>query len=148
MPHSMDIPPEHFTVSLDRAIEYIEQMDLSEIINKITQDDPNVARRWSVEEANEAVYYYKNFLILNKKYISEYRVIPPSIEIDEIWHHHILDTRRYHKDCISIFGYYFHHYPYFGMRGINDENNLKDTFQITQYLHHEEFGEYIYQVFQ
>lgn len=145
LPHTMDTPKEHFLTNINQAKTYIHTMDFSQIKNKIIQKDPNVARVWLPDEVDEALLYYKNFLYLNKKYLPTYKIIPPSSEIDEIWHHHILDTRRYHRDCIAIFGYYFHHYPYFGMRSEVDKNNLVDTFAITQYLHCLEFGDYIYQ---
>jgi len=62
------------------------------------------------------------------------------LEVDEIWHHHILDTRQYVKDCDCIFGYYFHHYPYFGTRSNTDKANLDLAFEMTQTLHEIEFG--------
>lgn len=62
------------------------------------------------------------------------------LEVDEIWHHHILDTRQYFRDCLQIFGYYFHHYPYFGIRGEPDKQNLDLAFDVTQELHEIEFG--------
>ncbi|EKF62435.1 hypothetical protein B194_4715 [Serratia plymuthica A30] len=90
--------------------------------------------------------YYKNFLYLNKKYGREVKVIVPSLAIDEFWHHHILDTRSYITDCNHIFGYYFHHYPYFGMRSDEDYKNLNEAFEITQIIYEEEFGERIQRV--
>ncbi len=35
--------------------------------------------------------------------------------MDEVWHAHILDTRRYAADCDCVFGEFIHHYPYFGL---------------------------------
>jgi hypothetical protein len=43
-------------------------------------------------------------------------------------------------DSMAIFGYYFHHYPYFGTRGNDDLNNLKAAFEESQKLHELEFG--------
>jgi hypothetical protein len=34
-----------------------------------------------------------------------------SPEIDDIWHQHVLDTRKYHADCQHLFGFYLHHVP-------------------------------------
>lgn len=62
------------------------------------------------------------------------------LEVDEIWHHHILATRQYMKDCLGIFGYYFHHYPCFGTRSQGDKSNLGTAFEVTQRLHEIEFG--------
>ena len=38
----------------------------------------------------------------------------PSKDGDEIWHHHILDSNAYFRDCQSLFGYYLHHNPALG----------------------------------
>ncbi|HEU4561412.1 MAG TPA: hypothetical protein VFS20_26400 [Longimicrobium sp.] len=58
-----------------------------------------------------------------------------------MWHYHILDTRAYHRDCQTLFGEYFHHFPYFGMRGEEDEQNLERAFKMTGVLYEEAFGE-------
>ncbi len=91
-------------------------------------------------EAEIAIQYYKNFLYLNKKYLHAFPILPPILEVDEVWHHHILDTRRYIKDCDRIFGLYFHHYPYFGARSKKDLKNLDIAFEVLQSLYEKEFG--------
>ena len=58
-----------------------------------------------------------------------------------MWHYHILDTRAYCKDSDKVFGGYFHHFPYFGMRGDEDERNLRRAFEQTKGLYLEAFGE-------
>lgn len=35
----------------------------------------------------------------------------PTVDIDDVWHLHVLDTSRYMKDCEAIFGEYLHHTP-------------------------------------
>ncbi|WP_367575885.1 glycine-rich domain-containing protein-like [Neisseria leonii] len=81
---------------------------------------------WSKEGAEDAIRQYKNFMYLLFKYHDEATVkLVPSIEVDEIWHHHILDTRAYLNDCMNIYGYFMHHFPYFGMRG---EEGRKDLY--------------------
>ncbi|PSJ81266.1 glycine-rich domain-containing protein [Neisseria iguanae] len=116
-------------------------MDFTNLIEKLCQPDPLVVRAWRIEELNTAIQYYKNFLFLKKKYITVMPIIVPSLEVDKIWHHHILDTRQYHSGCMNIFGYYFHHYPYFGMRSESDRNNLIDCFELSQQLYELEFGQ-------
>ncbi|MDR3016945.1 MAG: glycine-rich domain-containing protein-like [Delftia acidovorans] len=128
---------------LEQSRIYIESMDFSMLFLKLTQPDPNIAILWSNDALEMAIRYYKNFLWINRKYYQSYDHIPPSSEIDEIWHHHILDTEKYFKDCYNIFGHYFHHYPYFGMRGPEDNKKMHDSFKITQDLHFKEFGSYI-----
>lgn len=141
LPHSMEIDlPAENNPSLSDAVKYIDNMDFSEIERKLQGADPLICKRWSTEELEVGIQYYRNFLYLNKKYQSKFPVIPPMLEVDEIWHHHILDTRRYIIDCHNIFGYYFHHYPYFGARGEGDKQNLDMSFSVAQKLHEYEFG--------
>ncbi|GAB7528145.1 hypothetical protein PS3A_05520 [Pseudomonas sp. 3A(2025)] len=130
----------HQETTLEQAVEYIDKMDLSMIHEKLCSGGKLLCRKWSAVESEIAINYYKNFLFLNKKYLKIYPVIPPSLEVDEVWHQHILDTLQYSKDCNEIFGHYFHHYPYFGMRGVQDAKNLSTAFEITQRLHQKEFG--------
>lgn len=143
LPHSMVAKNVESEPSLDEAVKYIERIDFSAIQEKLCSDDPLLCRRWSPLEAEIGIQYYRNFLYINKKYQRKYNVLPPLLEVDEIWHHHILDTRAYITDCEHIFGYYFHHYPYFGTRGENDKKNLRIAFKLVQDLYKEEFGYYM-----
>ncbi|GKW25098.1 hypothetical protein PEC311524_26920 [Pectobacterium carotovorum subsp. carotovorum] len=143
LPHSMNVNLTGKEPSLEDAVNYIDSIDFSALKNKLSRNDPLISRVWSDKELIMAEQYYKNFLYLNKKYNKEVKVIVPSIAIDEFWHHHILDTRKYIYDCDNIFGYYFHHYPYFGMRGDDDYKNLKIAFELTQEIYESEFGEKI-----
>ena len=61
--------------------------------------------------------------------------------MDTMWHYHILDTRAYVKDSQELFGGYFHHFPYFGLRGEEDAKNLETTFGKTKDLYETFFGE-------
>ncbi|MEK8047929.1 glycine-rich domain-containing protein [Ideonella margarita] len=38
-------------------------------------------------------------------------VAMPSLAVDELWHHFILDTRAYEAFCAQAFGSFFHHLP-------------------------------------
>ncbi|WP_233267980.1 glycine-rich domain-containing protein [Pantoea agglomerans] len=141
LPHSMEVKLSGNEPSLEDAIEYINNMQFTELRKKLSQYDPLISRVWSEKELLMTEQYYKNFLYLNKKYRDVVKVIVPSLAVDEFWHHHILDTRSYIKDSNNIFGYYFHHYPYFGMRSDEDYTNLKDAFNLTQEIYEAEFGE-------
>ena len=61
--------------------------------------------------------------------------------MDTVWHYHILDTRAYVSDSDRVFGGYFHHYPYFGLRGEEDEKQLEASFQKTKQYYQDLFGE-------
>jgi hypothetical protein len=141
LPHSMFNENIKDEPSLDDAVKYIDNMNFHLLRVKLTQADPLISRVWTNEEFHLVEQYYKNFLYLNKKYGRKIKVIVPSLAVDEFWHHHILDTRSYTIDTENIFGYYFHHYPYFGIRSNEDYKNLNIAFEVTQYIYKEEFGE-------
>lgn len=115
----------------------IAEIDLSMVKMKLRE--PDEGKGWSVEECETAELEYKRYLTLNLRY--DDRAIVPTKQVDNFWHYHILDTRAYHRDCQRVFGEYFHHFPYFGMRGEADEENLKNSFFETVDLYEREFGE-------
>lgn len=39
-------------------------------------------------------------------------IVPWSDDLDELWHEHILDTKKYREDCYTIFGRFIHHNPH------------------------------------
>ncbi|MFS2161666.1 hypothetical protein ACCD10_30635 [Pseudomonas sp. Pseusp122] len=141
LPHDMNaFQKDAAYPTLEEAVAHINNIDFSLIQKKLCSKDKLLCRTWSSVEAEIGIQYYKNFLFLNKKYLGEFPVLPPMLEVDEVWHHHILDTRQYMKDCENIFGYYFHHYPYFGTRNLSDKENLDIAFELVQNLHEIEFG--------
>jgi hypothetical protein len=116
----------------------IDGLDLGPIKVKLMLEG---GENWSFEQVVMAERWYKRFLLLNLKY-PKLSIVPNEI-IDTFWHHHILDTMKYAEDCQSIFGYFLHHFPYFGMRSDEDAQDLKDAFEQTKDLFQEEFGESI-----
>src|ERR1700722_5513920 len=89
--------------------DYISYMDFSAIKGKLTS--PALASESPIEEihADFCELHYKRWLFLRRKH--EGKQLPPTGDIDILWHAHILDTSRYREDCELIFGYYLHHYP-------------------------------------
>lgn len=67
---------------------------------------------WTLEKTNKVSFEYREFLqqFIGKdpKNIKGY---PPSQDIDDFWHQHILDTRKYAIDCEYLFGFMLHHDP-------------------------------------
>jgi hypothetical protein len=106
---------------------------------KMKMSLPDEGEGWSPEQCEDAEVQYKRFLHMNKKFMKA--AIVPTDVIDTMWHYHILDTRAYHKDSESVFGGYFHHFPYFGLRGDADQANLISSFEQTKVLYQEEFHE-------
>jgi hypothetical protein len=103
--------------------------------------DPEEGQGWSREYVNQMAIEYKRFLTLSVKYSEE--TIAPSKDVDKFWHGHILDTMKYAEDCQNVFGYFLHHFPYFGMRGEEDAANLAEAGRTTKRLYEEEFAETI-----
>jgi len=100
---------------------------------------PDEGEGWTTEQCNDAEIEYKRFLHLNQKFLKS--AIVPTDVIDTMWHYHILDTRAYHTDSQKVFGGYFHHFPYFGLRGDQDKQNLINSFEKTKELYEQEFNE-------
>jgi len=119
--------------------ETIASFDLEMVKMKMTEPDEGIG--WTVEQCEDAEIEYKRFLTLCIHYpFPNYSIVPNKI-MDTMWHYHILDTRAYHRDCESAFGGYFHHFPYFGLRGEEDAINLKNAFESTKELYLILFGE-------
>lgn len=115
----------------------IAEIDLEMVKMKLR--DADEGQGWSFEQCDSAEVEYKRFLHLNMKY-KDAAIVPNKI-MDTMWHYHILDTRAYHRDSEKIFGGYFHHFPYFGMRGEQDAQDLERAFYATKELYQKEFGE-------
>ena len=94
---------------------------------------------WDLEYAKIVEIEYKKFLTLCLEYPKN--AIVPSLEVDKFWHYHILDTMKYAEDCENIFGYFLHHFPYFGMRGEEYLNNLNKAWRETCEIYINRFGE-------
>ena len=115
----------------------IASIDLEMV--KMKMSLPDEGEGWTPEICSDGEVEYKRFLHLNQKYFK--RAIIPTDVIDTVWHYHILDTRAYHKDSEKVFGGYFHHFPYFGLRGDEDKQNLISSFEDTKVLYEKAFGE-------
>jgi len=115
----------------------IANLDLEMVKMKLMDTEEGLG--WTAEQCNLAEIEYKRFLQLNKKF-PENSIVPHKT-MDLMWHQHILDTRAYHNDCDIVFGKYFHHFPYFGLRSEEDKQDLTNSFDETQILYVNEFGD-------
>jgi hypothetical protein len=114
----------------------IQKLDLVRIMWKMA--DPEEGKGFTPQRLAQAEMDYRRFLHLHLQYPS-LEIVPTKL-IDEVWHQHILDTRAYAKDCEDMFGEFLHHYPYFGMRGEEDQANLQACFERTQVIWKDYFG--------
>jgi hypothetical protein len=104
------------------AIDRVSQLDFTMLKRKLIEE-----HGWTAEFCEDVESLYRKFLALNARYPDQ--KICPTGPIDTFWHAHILDTRAYARDCALIFGGYLHHFPYFGMRGPDDEAALQQAFR-------------------
>lgn len=123
------------TGSLSELRNKIWKIDLEPIMVKLM--DTKEGKGWDLETVQSAVEEYRRFLFLTVGFPD---VIVPTEFVDAVWHAHILDTMKYAKDCEENFGYFLHHFPYFGMRGEDDQKALQETFQATATLYEQQFG--------
>lgn len=121
-----------------RAIAEIAVLDLHMVKMKLCLPEAREGKGWTQAEADDVEKWYKRYLTLCA--ITDYDIVPTKA-IDAMWHQHILDTRAYHTDCQRIFGEYLHHFPYFGLRGERDAENLANAFETSCALFMEHFGE-------
>ena len=91
----------------------IEALDLGRIIAKLCHVESGEG--WSRARADAAVQEYRRFLYLMKAFPTAETV--PSVEVDTVWHYHILDTMQYASDCATVFGYFLHHDPVVDLDG-------------------------------
>jgi hypothetical protein len=124
------------TKPTDEIVAGIQALDLEPIVFKATH--PQGDKRWPREYADFLAAEYRKFLTLLVKYPDE--TIAPTTEVDEFWHLHILDTRKYAADCEAVFGYFLHHFPYFGMRSEEDAKDLERAGKQWHNLYELEFG--------
>ena len=114
----------------------IDALDLGPVKFKLM--DPQEGEGWSREFVEHMEMRYKRYLTLVAKYPRE--PITPDKDVDKFWHAHILDTRKYIDDCERVFGFYLHHFPYFGLRGADDAAALAKAGERTRELYAAEFG--------
>ena len=129
--------PKSNGMSVEEAQDFIQSADLSFLVDRLFY-----VYGWSRRAALHAVSQYRNFLFLQKKYGERFS-LPPSYEIDEVWHSHILHTHQYVEFSEQLFGKFLHHQP--GNQGDKAEvKGFQKQFLKTQALYRREFGDYLY----
>lgn len=113
------------------------QLDTSMIRLKLTSPEEG-EETWPQDKLDLAEQEYRRFLALCLAYPDE--AVVPCRLVDEFWHAHILDTRAYREDCERIFGFFYDHYPYFGLNGPQDADNLRTAYDSTLDLYEANFG--------
>lgn len=114
-----------------------DALDLEPITYKLMHPHPGETAM-TLADADLMTAAYRGFLKLCAWYPDE--PIVPSRTIDEAWHAHILDTAKYAADCDVLFGRIAHHFPYFGLRGADDEARWHAAYDRTRDLFRLHFG--------
>ncbi|HWP18790.1 MAG TPA: glycine-rich domain-containing protein-like [Burkholderiaceae bacterium] len=122
---------------LDQVLAAIAHLDLEPIKFRLTHE--KASHGWTPARADAAERGYRRYLQLLAKYPDV--TIAPTADIDEFWHAHILDTRKYAADCEAVFGEFIHHYPYLGLLGEDDMAAQQAAAQALDDLYQKEFGE-------
>jgi hypothetical protein len=112
-------------------MQRIEALDLEPIKFKLRYE-----KKWPLERVDSLEKHYKMFLYLSV----EGHGVPPTRDIDEMWHAHLLDTRKYAEDCQQICGRFLDHFPYFGLLGKGDAEDLQAGAEKRNRLCKEIFG--------
>jgi hypothetical protein len=88
----------------------IDNLDLDDVVHAA-----QVANDWTDETAQLASRRYRDFLYVcwftlsNLKRGASISIAQVSLLADQVWHHHILFTAKYQRDCHDIFGTYLNH---------------------------------------
>jgi hypothetical protein len=117
----------------------VQKIDFRQICFKLANDKDS--EQWTDKDIETGQLLYTCYLALLLAYRDKPIVLAPPVLADKFWHQHILDTRKYMKDCDEIFGEYLHHFPYFGMRGEQDAQELKVSGNFTRKLMMEHFAQ-------
>ena len=82
----------------------IVALELDKIGKKVANE-----KNWDEGTLEKNIHNYRHFLMFMLIHPDMGAI--PTYEIDDLWHAHILDTRKYAEDCNQIFGYFVHHVP-------------------------------------
>lgn len=121
--------------NIDKITKLVNSIDLEPIVYTLVcrEDGP----KWSLNKAKLVEQWYRQFLILSS--VKPDTQIIPTKSIDIFWHTHILDTKKYMRDCDTIFNGYFHHFPYLGLRSKKDAEAASKAFHETLSLFEQYF---------
>lgn len=133
----MKIAPMQGPATVEEVMERIASIDLTMVKQKLA--DAEEGQGWDEEYTNHVETRYRRFLCM--LFMHPDGSVVPTKEIDLFWHQHILDTRAYADDCARVFGYFVHHFPYFGMRDEQDARDLLASFENTKRIYLNLFGE-------
>ncbi|MEK7551985.1 MAG: hypothetical protein AAB534_01065 [Patescibacteria group bacterium] len=107
----------------------LARLDFTQIKAKLCSEMPG----WNAEKAELIEKWYRRFLQVIL-FHPQAKIVPNTL-VDDFWHAHILDTKKYMLDCQNVFGHFVHHEPSYG------EEKLEGGYDETNALFRETFGE-------
>ena len=128
--------PQSPSFTVQNVMTLLDDVDLTMIKRKLT--DKYEGHGWTQEYVDAVEILYRRYLCM--LFMNPKGSIVPTRDIDLFWHQHILDTRAYACDCQRVFGYFVHHFPYFGMRDEEDAKDLLSSFEGTKCYYKSLFG--------
>lgn len=88
------------------ALAVLPTFDLTHVMARVAHGNPS----WSQDRLDDAQNAYRVFCA-NVKATPHAEHRRPTKDVDQVWHVHITDTRRYAQDCADYFGFFLHHVP-------------------------------------
>jgi hypothetical protein len=82
-------------------------LDMRLVVNRVSKFNPS----WSKHRLSLALSEYRKWLVLCAMKEEKLGLGMTSADVDEVWHMHILFTKKYMDDCQSVLGRYLHHNP-------------------------------------
>ena len=120
------------------VIAAIQSLDLDAV--KVRIMDAELGEGWTREYADSIEAAYKTYLTMLVKHPDDAEDIMLSEDVDEFWHTHILQTRKYAEDCQSVFGNFLHHEPHVGEITVAVLEKRAALAEKTRRLYEQEFG--------
>lgn len=101
-------------------------LDLTDIREKAMKRN-----KWDEPKAKTLESEYRDFLILLAENDGS-TISPWSDDLDLFWHEHILNTKKYAKDCKYLFGHLIHHDPLIERRPYHHEETRRTTIALRE----------------
>lgn len=104
-----DLKRTDLTRQQEAALRRINGIDLADIRDRAGKRDG-----WTAGQKRLAEKWYRGYLWLSYLH-GKQPVFAIVAEADELWHAHIVYTKRYRRDCQRVFGEFLDHNPVHGI---------------------------------
>jgi hypothetical protein len=109
---------------MDAKWDEIDGLDFTSVKEKL-RSQKNWWWKWR-NDIDKLETEYKQFLYLIAVNPGK-TVVPWTQQLDDFWHAHILDTRKYEEDCKKIFGKVVHHNPHLTIGSSKQKQAFNET---------------------